>query len=320
MCLLVNQPAGHVFSDVELADFYKFNSDGIGVMWSENNTIHTVKLVPKTLQDVQAFYAEHAAGKQCSIHFRFTTHGHTDLTNCHPYQVFGEKEGYPLYLMHNGVLATGNAKDTTKSDTWHFIEDVIKPALKADPTQFMAPWFQTLIEDYIGKSNKFVMMDAYGNTMTFNEKSGIDVGEVWYSNTYAWSAPKPKYAGWKSNWNLKDDDADDDWTYPYKTTKKLISGNVATDPEDDYIDEEDYDANEFVFAFYDALDLMDMQAAYSALEPEDVKNYYLDYMDSAILTLDELENGFLTQAEIFHMFKLTPSAADASMHLQVGMQ
>lgn len=318
MCLLLNIPANHIFSDAELADFYNYNPDGIGVMWSENNIINTVKLVPKTLQDIKDFYNQYVIGKACSVHFRWRTHGDTDLANCHPYQVFGEEDGYPLYLMHNGVLATGNANDTSKSDTWHFIEDIIKPALQADPTQFMAPWFQTLIESFIGKSNKFVMMDAYGNAVTFNESSGVYVGEVWYSNTYAWSAPKPSYTSWKSSWRYDDEDV---WgTYPYNTTKKLVSGNVAEVEDEDYADDEDYEANQYAFAFFDALDLMDMQAAYSALEPEDVKNYYLDYMDSAVATLDDLENGFLTQAEVFHMFKLTPSAGDASLHLQVGLQ
>jgi hypothetical protein len=190
MCLLVKQKLGNSFSDDWLKDFFRKNDDGIGVMWAENNVLYTQKLLPKNEQEMIDFYREAVDGKECAFHLRMRTHGDTDLENCHPYKVFGEDEGYPLYLMHNGVLSTGNAKDPSKSDTWHYIQDIIRPALMADKTQFMAPWFKTLIEDHIGRGNKFVMMDAYGNVVTFNKSSGVDWDGNWMSNTYAWSANK----------------------------------------------------------------------------------------------------------------------------------
>lgn len=312
MCLLLKQPAGHVFTEVELADFYSYNPDGIGVMWATDNTINVVKLVPKNLQDIIEFYKENAAGKECSIHFRWRTHGDTDLENCHPYQVFGEDDGYPLFLMHNGVLHTGNAWDTTKSDTWHFIENIIKPALKSDPTQFMSEWFQTLIEGFIGDNNKFVMMDAYGNTVTFNEASGVVVGEVWYSNTYAWTAPmKPVFKRWHH-------DAED-YKYPYdKYTPAAF--DEAPRPSLAAYDDDDYEAHEFAYDFFDALNYMEMDSAYAELSIDAITNYYLDYTTSAIRTLKDLEMGLISETEVFEMFSLPPQNLYADEHLQVGMQ
>lgn len=312
MCLLLKQPAGHVFTDIELADFYSYNPDGIGVMSATGNTISVVKLVPKNLQDIKDFYKEHAAGKECVLHFRWTTHGDTDLINCHPYQVFGEEDGYPLFLMHNGVLATGNANDITKSDTWHFIEDIIKPALKQDPTQFMSEWFKTLIERYIGNNNKFVMMDYHGNTVTFNEASGIDVVEVWYSNTYAWSAPnKHAYKSWSYD--------PDDYKYtPAAFAEVPRTSTTAYDYSDDY--EEDGEAYEYAYDFFDALNYMDMTSAYEALTSKQIADYFLDYPTSAIRTLNDLEMGLLTETDLFEMFSLPTHKLYADDHLQVGMQ
>jgi hypothetical protein len=197
MCLLVKQPAGHSFSDEWLADFFDSNPDGIGIMWAEDNTLYHIKHLPSTVQDMIAFYRQWADKKECAIHWRWRTHGDTDLANCHPYEVFSADEGYPLYLMHNGVLQTGNAADTTKSDTWHYINDYIRPALKGRGHEFMSDWFKAFVEDHIGGSNKFVMMDAFGNVQTFNESAGVMWEGCWMSNTYAWSADK---AGLKSRW------------------------------------------------------------------------------------------------------------------------
>jgi predicted glutamine amidotransferase len=59
--------------------------------------------------------------REIAIHFRWTTHGKTDMLNCHPYDVI---PGF-IAMMHNGVLHTGNAADKNKSDTWHFIQGLL---------------------------------------------------------------------------------------------------------------------------------------------------------------------------------------------------
>jgi hypothetical protein len=92
--------------------------------------------------------------------------------------------------MHNGVLATGNKADITKSDTWHYIQDYLKPMLAGNPDFAFHPSFKALIEDHIGGSNKFVIMDNEGRQTVINQSSGVYWGGLWLSNTYAWTSSK----------------------------------------------------------------------------------------------------------------------------------
>jgi len=191
MCLLITQPsAAPALPEHWLSDFFSYNSDGVGVMYSENGCLITEKILPKTAADFAAFYTQHIAGKNCAFHLRMRTHGDTDLDNCHPYTILNQADhGIDMALMHNGILSTGNAADKSKSDTWHFIADYLRPLLAKNPDFAFHPAFATLIGDYIGASNKFVIMDGAGRTATINQTAGVFWGGLWLSNTYAWTAP-----------------------------------------------------------------------------------------------------------------------------------
>jgi hypothetical protein len=117
------------------------------------------------------------------------THGDIDLDNCHPYEVLNRLEhGIDLWLMHNGILSTGNKADESKSDTWHYIEDYLKPLLSANPDFAFHPSFSEIVGDHIGSSNKFILMDNEGRQAVINHGSGVHWAGLWLSNTYAWSA------------------------------------------------------------------------------------------------------------------------------------
>lgn len=193
MCLLVNQPAGTKFDDAFLKGVYDRNSDGLGVMYSKDSLLHYAKIVPNTFEDFKHFYKEHIEGHDCAWHARMKTHGDIDLTNCHPYWVLTEDDGYPIMLMHNGVLSTGNVKDRSKSDTWHFINDYLRPMLLSNPTWFTSDEFAKMVSSFIGYGNKFSLMDAYGNLVTLNKSAGTTHEGAWLSNTYAWDAPRPTW-------------------------------------------------------------------------------------------------------------------------------
>lgn len=187
MCLIITKPEGVNFDTDFIKDVYNKNSDGLGVMYAENNVLYSAKVVPNKFEDVLNFWHEKIGNRACAIHFRMRTHGDTDLENCHPYRVLSADEGYPLYLIHNGILHTDNHKDKTKSDTWHYIQDYLRPMLLKNPTFFMTEAFKDLISDHIGTGNKFVLLDAYGNMVTLNEKQGVEHNGAWLSNTYAWN-------------------------------------------------------------------------------------------------------------------------------------
>lgn len=233
MCLLVSQTASTKFTDNFIKDVYRLNSDGLGVMYAEKSSLFINRVVPQTEKDFVDFFKDNIEGRDCAWHARMKTHGDIDLANCHPYQVLSSEEGYPLYLAHNGILATGNAKDKSKSDTWHFIQDYLRPMLLKNPTFFMTDAFADLIGEFIGSGNKFILMDAYGNQVVINEERGVEHEGAWLSNTYAWNTAGTKHdysksTKWRGNYNftpssalgytplgvnLNDDDEDEEAEY-----------------------------------------------------------------------------------------------------------
>jgi hypothetical protein len=318
MCILIEHPAGHSFSDEWLKDFYDNNSDGIGVMYHKDNSIRVNKALPRNVDDMIKFYRAHADGRECLIHLRFRTHGDTDLENCHPYPVFTKDDGYPLWLMHNGILHTGNKADVSKSDTWHYINDIIKPALKADPTQFMEPWFQTLIEEHIGTGNKFAMMDAYGNYQIFNKDAGVMWGDVWMSNTYAWNAHKAGvtkpylgtgfggYGAYSGRWDAYDD-------YPLGTTSTAVTTAKTTTDDADTDDDAEYakkmddmmyeDARDYIELFKGELRSVGLQWVLNTLPDLEIEQFYVNYGSRAAYDmLDEIAERRYTGRDILDFF------------------
>src|SRR5262245_15054454 len=125
MCLIIDKPKHSDFGRDMLADFYQKNADGVGIMWKSGESVDVEKITSPSLEEWFRFYDRHARGRACLIHLRMRTHGDINEDNTHPYYV-----GRGYFLMHNGILQTGNAKDRSRSDTWHFIEDHLKPCLR----------------------------------------------------------------------------------------------------------------------------------------------------------------------------------------------
>jgi hypothetical protein len=240
MCLLVTQSTtSPVLSNDWLADFYSYNSDGIGVMHSHDGELIIQKILPKSAQDFIAFYHDNIKGKNCAFHLRMKTHGHIDLENCHPYEVLNKADhGIDLWLMHNGILSTGNQADISKSDTWHYIRDYLRPMLADNPEFYLHPSFSEIVEKHIGSSNKFVLMDNHGRSVTINQGAGVYWAGLWLSNTYAWSATgsesdKPVTSPKQAKKQAKEKPV----KYSYKSSK--YSSNY-WDSRSDYFDGEDW--------------------------------------------------------------------------------
>lgn len=216
MCLLIKKPAATRFDKEDILDFYQRNKDGVGIMFAEGGTLHVQKVLPNTAEDAWEFYKDFA-DKECVIHFRMQTHGDIDMENCHPYKVFGEGEAdAPVYMAHNGVLSTGNAADKSKSDTWHYINDIIRPCAQGSSDILFVPAFVSLLEKHIGSTNKFIFMDADGRVSVVNKQAFVQYKGADLSNTYAWTAsrggygPRNTYGGayFPRHWGGFDDDDD----------------------------------------------------------------------------------------------------------------
>lgn len=207
MCLLVIQHQNApTLPSAWLVDFYAHNQDGVGVMYAQDGKLIVKKILPKTAKDFERFYHQQITGKFCAFHLRMKTHGDINLENCHPYEVLNQAQhGIDLWLMHNGILSTGNKADQTKSDTWHYIKNYLVPMLAKNPDFAFSEAFSEMVAEHIGASNKFVLMDNTGRYQVINQDAGVKWGGMWLSNTYAWSAPyatvqvskKSSKANWK---------------------------------------------------------------------------------------------------------------------------
>lgn len=237
MCLLVQQPKTTVFTEDFIRDVYGKNSDGFGVMYAEGGKVHVYKCLPVDADEMLAFYNQHASGRDCIWHARMKTHGDIDMDNCHPYRVTDD-----IWLAHNGILSSGNEADHSKSDTWHFIKNVLRPALTADPDLMLDPEWCRFIGNIIGSSNKFGLMRSDGEFSIINEKSGVNFVGAWLSNTYAWTPSRfgfrpPATTGYKGYYGsvYQDDHFGSYWTSrvqekPKTSTSLVVPTEVKSKP------------------------------------------------------------------------------------------
>jgi hypothetical protein len=222
MCLILTGTAAKVSTamrtNVAMTEsIFDYNADGLGAMYRNRKGLRIVKVLPRDMKDVMDFLASLPADdRNLAVHWRMRTHGHTDIANCHPHDVVpGE-----VAMMHNGILATGNAADPSKSDTYHFIQDFLADAVAAAPAVVHSPGFLKLVGEFID-NNRFVFMDKDGQMSIVNKDQGIEHDGIWFANTYAWDPATfvpgfrsryTAYKTWKgagSNW--PNDDAYDSW-------------------------------------------------------------------------------------------------------------
>ena len=203
MCLIITGKSSKVRSTLLdthglLSDIFTSNPDGIGFMYGSAKGLKVTKTLPKNIGDATAFIQRLPQDdREIAIHFRWTTHGKTDMLNCHPYDVI---PGF-IAMMHNGVLHTGNAADKTKSDTWHFIKDYLHSAVSSAPDLVYDTGFVSMMEEFIG-NNRFVFMNGEGRMQHVNFDQGVEHDDMWFSNTYAWT-PSRLIPSYKSTTALK---------------------------------------------------------------------------------------------------------------------
>ena len=179
MCLIVASRNG-VVPDLELLrNAHSGNHDGWGIMWSEGGTIRCAKgfKFKGMVNNV-----EKRAGTPFVLHLRYATHGFIDIDNCHPLKVTND-----LWFAHNGVLRGIDTPDKTKSDSWHFAQEL--KCLVADYPWLGTRKHQKRLLRYValecGRSNKIAFMRASGEIALVNEDLGTEYKGLWLSNDYA---------------------------------------------------------------------------------------------------------------------------------------
>lgn len=239
MCLIVvKKSPSATFSDEKFQRSYSRNSDGMGIMFVEDGRVK-VERVLGNLAMQEALYRKHKNKPMFCLHHRLATHGDKTtekmLANCHPYKIFDMDDGdaIDLYMMHNGVISDALTTDKTMSDTWNFIQNQVKPVLKADASLLWNKGFQTTISKAIGANNKLVFLSNvsnYDKLVLINESSGTVQDGCWLSNTYSTAAPvqynnnASTYAYGKrfSEQNKKEWEYEDEWDdYSYSGRSRL---------------------------------------------------------------------------------------------------
>ncbi len=174
MCIIATKPQETNIPKEVLRVCFDNNSDGCGFMFSNNGMLH----LRKGFFNFDKFWNAYSEAMinynnpTTIIHFRITTHGATDYSNCHPFLINKE-----IGFAHNGVISFVD-DDKQKSDTSMFNDTILKNLPKN--------WINNssifrLIEESIG-SSKLAFLTNDGDYLIANEELGHWKDGIWYSN------------------------------------------------------------------------------------------------------------------------------------------
>lgn len=174
MCLAIYKPADVLPDWGALEEGFKSNKDGAGFVAVSDGRL----IVDKGYFSFDSFREAYLpyVGLQSAIHFRWATHGKTDVANCHPFSITDD-----LALIHNGVLPIQCNEDKNMSDTWHYVHHILRPMAERDPDFFVQPEVIFMGEAAI-KGSKFVFLRSDGEVSIWNEEDGHWASDIWYSN------------------------------------------------------------------------------------------------------------------------------------------
>lgn len=176
MCIAILNTKGVTLKREVLNNCWKNNGDGAGLLYMQDGKMQ----VFKEMNSFDNFYNEYvrvrkAISKQnIVLHFRISTHGKVNETNCHPFLVH---EG--LGFVHNGMIYNApESKDF--SDTYMFNETILK---------YLVNGFEysedilDMLHVYIGTGSKLIFLNSEDDYAIVNEKAGHWHLNCWFSNT-----------------------------------------------------------------------------------------------------------------------------------------
>ena len=220
MCIAILKTKKGKITDEALRNSFRSNPDGAGIAY----TIDGKLMVEKGIFSAQELIEKvRAAEKVCDgamlIHCRIGTSGEKTAYNTHPF-IVNDK----VCLIHNGVLDIDVPDNSKENDTQIFIKRFLS---KVRPYDLMHnKSIHRMIEELIGKSNKFVLLDNKGYYKILNEKAGHWKDNVWYSNStyqssgfsYKWWRGYDGYGYGHTSWNRPYDSYEDEDIEDYGIT------------------------------------------------------------------------------------------------------
>ena len=174
MCIAILQSKSQKVTEQEFRNCWNRNNDGVGYSFVKNGQIKTKKFMKLNpfLNAIKSDVKRFGNASPFLIHFRYTTHGLTNIKNCHPFKV-NEKQSF----IHNGCI-NGVDDDKIKSDTRIFNEQILRnlPSNWTDNQSIVK-----LVQSFIGYS-KLVFLNDDKSFKIINESLGHWNRNIWFSN------------------------------------------------------------------------------------------------------------------------------------------
>jgi len=195
MCLAIYQPIGARITHEEMSTAWANNPDGAGFTYVADGSLVTYRTrkLSKLIGAYDDAVAAFGDASHFMVHFRYATHGTTNLNNVHP---FAQDEH--TMVIHNGILPTPTLGDG-RSDTATFVQDYL-PRLGA--TWFDDPHMVHMVSEYCAGSKLVVMTthpDAKYGAYIINEPDGVwDDRGMWFSNQTHCATRSFTSSGWST--------------------------------------------------------------------------------------------------------------------------
>ena len=177
MCLIIHKPPQARVPEELLASAAEFNPHGFGLMTFGADGRITLRRRSRTrLPELKRLCREYETA-ECVIHLRYRTRGTIELENTEPMRITNE-----ICMVHNGTVAL-EPHSPNRSDTWHLINDYLRPILRNRPETLYERSFENLIRTWAGAHNRFAFMDARRRkTVILNREAGVPWDDLWLSN------------------------------------------------------------------------------------------------------------------------------------------
>ena len=176
MCIAILNGPQETLAKQTLRNCWENNGDGAGILYIRDG----VMKVFKEMKSFDNFYSNYIeikrtnGNKHLVLHFRISTHGAVNETNCHPFLVDDN-----IGFVHNGMIYEMPYSNQF-SDTYLFNENIMKSFNKGFENNEVV---MDMLGDFIGNGNKLVFLNSKDEFFIVNEKAGLWDGASWYSNT-----------------------------------------------------------------------------------------------------------------------------------------
>lgn len=176
MCIIASIKSNQQISKSTLKRCWENNPHGGGFMFTDGKKVHTYKQMHSFKKYYNTFLDKRKQFPQSNFvcHFRISTHGKVNETNCHPFNV-NDKLGF----VHNGIIRNAPISHEY-SDTYMFNATILQNL----PTNFTSNVaILTLLKEYIGSGSKLCFLSSDNKLTYVNESAGeVDENGVWFSN------------------------------------------------------------------------------------------------------------------------------------------